>query len=605
MNKILDKLNEQQLQAVKDTSQFVQINAGPGTGKTTTLAAKMLYAQIELEIPVSNMVGISFSRSAKSHLLNKLEDFTADLGYGGRPSIFTFHSLAFRIIKKAIELGDSKFKSYIEHVDTRDFISYQPSLIQNLCKDYNDVESRLHAICEAFNKARQGNLLNGGPLITWKDVDDKETYHVPTYSYGRLLVKGHDLKEFWKRVEKLERKYRITDYNGMIIEAINILNKSGKTYDYFANMYNYIFVDEYQDTSIAQETLLFSLLSNDQHVTVVGDKNQTIYTFNGSNSYNLDRFLHQAKNVYHSEPTKIILERNYRSPQQILDVTNSLVHEEHYVYSETRTLQQPAVVETHNYQLASHYISTEIDRLITKENVNPSNICILYRKNSEHSPQADSVKKQLDEFDIAYTEEVNNRKTEKSLSQKVLKLQEENQGEELGNIVAYLEDEKIKQFVKECMRDGATDTDDLLEYLMELEETEESSTSAHNEAVHFRTVHSAKGLEFPYVFILYLGDKEFPHSSKPDIEEERRLLYVGLTRAQEQLYIIGKKGLHFESFLDRCLRNDVQHILYRSYIDEEVSNVFSDKDKKAIDQTNKSQTSLVDELEELQDLFND
>ncbi|MCA1011760.1 UvrD-helicase domain-containing protein [Halobacillus halophilus] len=604
MNKILDKLNDQQLRAVKDTSQFIQINAGPGTGKTTTLGAKMLYTQVELEVPVSNMVGISFSRSAKSHLLNKLEEFTDQLGYGGKPPILTFHSLAFRIIKKAIELGDSKFKEYIEHVDTHDLISYQPNLMKDLCKEYKDGESKKHALCEAFNKARQGNLLDG-PSLSWKEVKEDEIYHVPTYVFGRLLVNGQDLKEFWKRVDKIERKFRVTDYNGMITEAINILKNKGKTYEYFTNLYDYIFVDEYQDTSLAQEMLLFALISNKQHVTVVGDKNQTIYSFNGSNSYNLDRFFQQATSLYNTEPTKIILNRNYRSPQQILDVTNSLVHEEHYVYSETRTLQQPVVVETHNYQLASHYISTEIEKLINQEKVTPSNICILYRKNSEHSPQADTVKEHLNQLEIEYTEEVSNRKTEKSLSQKVLSLQEQNQGEDLEDIIETIEDERTKQFVKECMSDGATDSEDLLEYLVELEEIEESFTPTQKEAVHIRTVHSAKGLEFPYVFIIYLGDKEFPHSSKPDIEEERRLLYVGLSRAQKQLYIIGKKGLHFESFLDHCLLTDVKHIPYHTFMEEKFSSGFSNKDKKAIDRTGNKQTSIIDEMEDLQGLFND
>ncbi|MBN8236421.1 ATP-dependent helicase [Halobacillus kuroshimensis] len=597
-------MNDQQLRAVKDPSQFIQINAGPGTGKTTTLAAKILYSQIELDVPVSNMIGISFSRSAKSHLLNKLEEFTDLLGYGGRPSIFTFHSLAFRIIKKAIELGDSKFKEYIDHVDTEEFISYNPNLLKDLCKEYNDAESKKQALCEAFNRARQGNLLYG-PSLSWTDVNEDEIYHIPTYVFGRLIVKGKDLKEFWKRVDKIERKSRVTDYNGMITEAINILTNKGKTYDYFTELYDYIFVDEYQDTSLAQEMLLFSLLSNKQHVTVVGDKNQTIYSFNGSNSYNLNRFLQKATELFDSEPTKIILSRNYRSPQQILDVTNSLVHEEHYVYSEDRTLQLPVVVETHNYHLASHYISTEIERLIYQEKVHPSNICILYRKNSEHSPQADSVKEQLNRLEIEYTEEVSNKKTEITLSQKVLSFQEENQGEDLEDIIDTIKDERTKQFVRECMSDGASDAEDLLEYVVELEDTEESSAPAQGESIHIRTVHSSKGLEFPYVFILYLGDKDFPHSSKPDIEEERRLFYVGLTRAQEQLYIIGKRGLHYESFLDLCLLNEVKHVLHHTYKEESRTYGFSEDDKELIDKSQQKQDRLLDELEDLQDLFND
>ena len=154
------------------------------------------------------------------------------------------------------------------------------------------------------------------------------------------------------------------------------------------------------------------------------------------------------------------------------------------------------------------------------------------------------------------------------------------------------------------MEQGAYDTDDLTDYIVEVQENYQVEEDS---SITIKTVHDAKGLEFPIVFVLYLGDREFPHSSQPDIEEEKRLLYVALTRAKDQLYVIGKRGYEFESFLDKCLHSNVIHKRFQSEVNEEHSSGVSKDDKLLIDQTTKELEILEkeqqEELEKLMELF--
>ncbi|WP_053428445.1 ATP-dependent helicase [Rossellomorea marisflavi] len=608
MDRLLKLLNTQQREAVTTPSRYTQIVAGPGTGKTTTLAAKILYTQSELGILTNNILGISFSRSAKSHLLNKMEEFTTLIGYGGKPVILTFHSLAFRIIKYGIHFNESLFRQGVETIHTENFIDLDPLLTKGLCSEYADRKLVNESISQAYNLIRQGSL-EASPVTNWRDIPQDVQYPVNTYTYGRILIRGRDLATFWRRINKIKKIKNTTDFQGLISEATRILSLKQRTYHHVSERFRHIFVDEYQDTSLAQEGLLLRLIDRDQTVTVVGDKNQTIYTFNGSNSTNMDRFSDYCKK-YAPESSEVIhLTHNYRSTREIIHVANEFIGEETITPVNKRNGIKPMVVETHSIQLAAEFIAKKISELVEDTTVSLSDICILYRKNSEHSPQADKVFEQLGQYSIRYDTEQQHKENTESLIGQVLKVRDEYEDEPLEEVFEKLKlknaSKELLQFMIEVMNQGGVDTDDLTEHIVEIKEEAQEETST--DSITIKTVHEAKGLEYPIVFILYLGDREFPHSSRPNIEEEKRLLYVGMTRAQNQLYVLGKKGIEFEGFLNNCIDSDTTHIHYYSSIAEEKNEGFNKADKDIIDQTVKQQEEaekkIKDELRRLMDFF--
>ncbi|WP_404460842.1 ATP-dependent helicase [Sutcliffiella horikoshii] len=608
MDKLFRLLNPQQRDAVTTTSRYTQIIAGPGTGKTTTLAAKILYTQSELGILTENILGISFSRAAKSHLLNKMEEFTNIIGYGGKPTILTFHSLAFRIIKYGIHYNESRFREGFGTIPTENFIDLDPSLTRDLCDEYADRNLVNKSMSQAYNLIRQGSL-EDRPINNWNEISQDAQYHINTYTHGRILIRGRDLATFWKRINKMEVIKNTTDFQGLINEATRILSLKQRTYIDVSDSFKHIFVDEYQDTSLAQEELLLRLIDRNQTVTVVGDKNQTIYTFNGSNSENMDRFSTYCKRNAPASSEVIHLTLNYRSTNEIIHVANDFIGEETILPARDKNGIMPLVVETHSIQLAAQFIAKKISELVEDSNVSLSDICILYRKNSEHSPQADAVFEQLDKFSIPYDTQQQKKEKTESLIEQVLNVRDVYEDEPLEEVIEKIKvknvSEELIKFIVDVMNQGGVDTDDLSEHIVEIEE--ETPVELDTDSVIIKTVHDAKGLEYPIVFILYLGDRDFPHSSRPDIEEEKRLLYVGLTRAQSQLYILGKKGIGFEGFLDKCIDSNTSHIHFHSSFAEEKNEGFNKNDTDIIDQTTKQQEEeekkRQEELRKLMEFF--
>ncbi|WBL16873.1 ATP-dependent helicase [Sutcliffiella sp. NC1] len=608
MNKILEILNSQQRSAVTSASRFSQIIAGPGTGKTTTLAAKILYVQTELGVDTDKILGISFSKSAKSHLLNKIEEFTSVIGYGGKPSILTFHSLAHRIIKYGIHFKESRFRVGFGRISTDKFIDLDPTLIKDLCTEYANRELVNSSLSHIYNMIRQGSI-EDSPIHSWSDINPNKSYHDNTYTNGRVLVQGKDLITFWRRIHTLERIKNVTDFQGLITEAIRILSLKQRTYNYISQSLQHIFIDEYQDTSLAQEELLLRLINLNQFVTVVGDKYQTIYTFNGSNSKNMDRFATYCEKNSPLSFEIVNLNQNYRSTREIITVANDFIGEGTIESANNRKGIKPKVIETHSVTLAAEYIAKKICELIKEKKVTLSDICILYRKNSEYSPQADEVYKKLDSYSIRYNTQHQNEKKVESLIEQVLHVRDKYEDEPLDEVLEKL---KVKEasnelitFINDVIKQGALDTDDLTEYIVEIEE--DPNYELETDCITVRTVHDAKGLEYPIVFILYVGDREFPHSSRPDMEEEKRLFYVALTRAQNQLYILGKKGIEFESFLDKCILSESAYNQYHSSNNEEKNDGFTNLDKEIIDKTTiqqeEEEIKQQEELRKLMDFF--
>jgi DNA helicase II / ATP-dependent DNA helicase PcrA len=601
-DELLQTFNREQRKSITAPEGHLVINAAAGTGKTSTLAARILYLQLELEVPPSSIIAISFSRTARARLTEKLLQLIKQIGAGSLIPVYTFHGLAYRIIRLATSNQETWLKSNFEVLEPSLESNYEGSnniFIQNEKFLFKNIKSNLDAevLSKSFTKVldqlRQGaddmdallepeELPRGYELQC--DIDQNTAINVIT----------DDVITVWKRYYELLKRNNKIDYNGLITEAIKILqHTSHRTLDRVSDGLKYILVDEYQDTSRAQEQLLSNLVSSKNiSINAVGDINQTIYTFNGSSVSNLKEFYERMKDTQTKVLQPIILYENYRSSKAILDVANRIISKntEIKLVPASGVLPEPLkkfrkrnypvqIIHAPTLELASDYISNEILRLNKDENISGNKIAVLVRKNSEFAPQGDKVKEFLDKLDIAYNTSTNSIEKENKIKQMRTVFdfcqEPENYTESINVIIDKINNKEIEvseeitceiliMHLNEAINAGAQycyEAGDLLyDNLNADPEPDESDGS-----VQIRTVHSAKGEEFRVVFLMYLGDRSFPHSSKPDLDEERRLLYVGITRAQERLYIIGRPGIKFDDYLSECKGENTEFHEYFSF----------------------------------------
>jgi DNA helicase-2/ATP-dependent DNA helicase PcrA len=458
-----------------------------------------------------------------------------------------------------------------------DFIlKHQDVLLQGVGKDL-DTENAFAACIKAIDELRQGSA-DLEPFVNSKQIDPNVCFEVDIGLNTLIRITGRDVITVWNRYEKLLKQYNTIDYTGLIIEAINVLNHPlGESRKRVQDGLKAIIVDEYQDTSRAQEKLLFDLAGSTIPINVVGDTDQTIYSFNGSSISNMQNFPLLAYKTNIPVLPSINMVENYRSTSNILETANrirkSLTEEKQLVPAKDifditlnsyRNLNIPVrLIHAPRLELAADFIAREIFNLVNIEGINESEIAVLVRKNSEFSPQGDSVKKALSSLGVI-SETILSQSNQSQIEHLRFVYEfcqdPENYGKEISDVIncninlTFPKDMTTPIFIsylQEAQDAGATycyEAVDLLFDDMNLEDNQDILPKG----IQIRTVHSAKGEEFRVVFLLYLGDRSFPHGSRPEIDEERRLLYVGITRAQERLYILGRPGIHQDDFFNDC-----------------------------------------------------
>lgn len=577
---ILTKLNKEQQEVASAPWGHMSINAAAGTGKTSTLAARILFLQLEMDVPSDSIMALSFSRTARARLLQKLEDFCLEAGMGSSVPVYTFHGLAYRILRLAIQCNETWLRPNFELLSTSHdglnnlFRNNAKYLLSNL-KSAHEVPAECYL--KILDELRQGSTdmeaiispkeLPSNQIIEWSD--GQQSFLIPT----------NDLKTCWARYIRLFQKYNCVDYNALIAEAINLLKiPDSQTSMRVRNGLKFLLVDEYQDTSRAQERLLFSIVQNDISLNVVGDAGQTIYSFNGSSITNIlefgDRIRQQSGLVLPS----VSLVRNYRSTNNIIRVANRIMQE---ISSKNKLIPELKIegdlvnlVHAPSLQLAADYIATEIPNLLSIGNIKPHEICILVRKDTEFSPQGAVVQATLESLglDVTMVKEKDAQRTHEILNyisevcmdpeydvMSISDFLEKGCYLNLINMPEGVDAGDIKMHFDAFMDGGLEFCYEVSDEIFStLEDDVEPGMEVQNGNIQVRTIHSTKGEEFKAVFLLYLGDRTFPHGSSPDIEEERRLLYVGITRAREKLYIIGRPGIHFDSFFEECAGEGIQ-----------------------------------------------
>ena len=609
MNNMLDKLNERQKEAVLTTEGPVLVLAGAGSGKTTVLVNRIAYMISEKHIRPWNILAITFTNKAAREMKDRIErllgDTAKDMWIG------TFHSVCVRILRSCIDLlGYS-----------RDFVIYDTAdtkTVMKECLRELDIDEKSFPVRNVLSII--SNAKN--------DLMDAATFENVYKSDYRMSI----IAKIYYRYQTKLRKNNAVDFDDIILNTVKILSENPDVLSKYQDKFQYILVDEYQDTNNSQYLLINLLAQANRNLCVVGDDDQSIYKFRGANIGNILNFEDD-----YSDVQKITLDQNYRSTQNILDAANSVISNNKgrmgkSLWTSNGDGNKVFVYTGTNEYDEARYIARQIKKHFDEQG-SFSDCAILYRTNAqsrviEEMLMRESVpykvlsglrfydRKEIKDI-IAYLRVVYNPNDDVSLAriinepkrkignatlEKARNIAREKETS-LYDVISHADDypefktaikkllsfsEIIQSLIK--LKDTVTiedltgrilnDTGYMPELVME--DTTESKTRIENlgefisvitefekneetgntlgeflenislvsdidgydeneDSAVLMTIHSAKGLEFPIVFLSGLEEGLFPGmrsmESDDDIEEERRLCYVAITRAKEQLYI--------------------------------------------------------------------
>ena len=558
---LLNSLNPEQQKAVLATDGPIIILAGAGSGKTRVLTHKVCYLIAEKKVSPDNILMVTFTNKAANEMKDRMDKL---LQSPIKPLITTFHALCARILRidgKYVGLSSS-FAIY-DSLDQLDVVREAEKQLGLDPKEYKP--GSIHAMISSAKN----------------ELIDASTY--AGYAKGHFQQAAASVYLVY---EKTLKENNAVDFDDLILKTVQLFDQEPQVLQKYQNKFEYILIDEYQDTNRAQYKLTKLLSGKWKNVCVVGDFSQSIYSWRGADFRNLSKF----KTDFPDTQT-FTLSQNYRSTQKILDAASKVIanNTSHPVlelwtqnpHGENITLFEATNEEHEGSFIASFVQNYDKDRL--------SDIAVLYRTNAQSRVIEEVLlhfgipyslvggtrfyeRKEIKDV-LSYMRLISNPKDSVSFKRaekigktrfgKFVELQGELNPEELPPTIEILdlvlhrtnyldlydendeEDRSRLENIKE-LRSVALAFADLTEFLENIslvEQEEQSNTPLENgkrNAVTLMTLHAAKGLEFPIVFMIGMEEGLFPHSrslmDKNELEEERRLCYVGMTRAQEKLF---------------------------------------------------------------------
>ena len=602
MNKYdINSLNDEQKKALYETDGVVLVTAGAGSGKTRLLTHRICYLLTEKHISPYNILAITFTNKATNEMKERVREMCDHNVW-----ISTFHSMCVRILRQEIDFLDGYDKNFtIIAENDRDKIIKE--IVKELELGDDDVAKIEHHIDNIKNKGL-----------------DIEEYFLSLMRYGNERA----LKEYMRAVfmyEERLKKNNSLDFDDLLNKTLFLFQNYGEVLSRYANRFQYVLVDEFQDTNLVQYKLVKLLVSVHKNLFVVGDEDQCIYSWRGANFHNIFNLKNDFDNV------KVFkLEQNYRSSKNILSLANNVISNnkerlEKRLWTEKDDGLPPVVYSAFDERDEALFVATEIEKL-REEGYKLSDFAVLMRINALSRPIEEGllaynipykVYGGLKFFEraeikilLAYLSIFVNKKDEISLL-KVINFPRRGVGDVAINtlkleaedgILNYILSEKFKchklykklenfvenyrkldkerenlslyDFAKRVIKDFKIDLeyagkdeeninksrniDSFLASIKEFEAENEGATLADylsgvmlksdqddmegDGYVSLSTVHAVKGLEFRVVFVVGLEEGIFPLSRATNLpsemEEERRLMYVAITRAEEKIYLI-------------------------------------------------------------------
>lgn len=592
-------LNDKQLEAVNHKEGPCLVLAGAGSGKTRVLTERIIKL-IDDGVSPYNILAITFTNKAAKEMRSRVE---LKLG-SATDSIFigTFHSFGLRILRE--NYTEAGYTSNITILDGDD----SKALIKRILKE-NDLDPKDYDIKHIISKI--SNAKNDG---------------ITPSEYNRLFLNDLDkvIAVVYEKYLKLLRENNSVDFDDLLLKPVELFRKNPSILEKYQNRFQYILVDEYQDTNSVQYELCKLLASKYRNIFVVGDANQSIYSWRNAdyrNILNFEKDYHDAKVV--------LLEENYRSTNNILRAANSVIKnntegKKLNLWTSSGDGEKIDYIRCEDEIKEAHFVTSKIKDLVSL-GYNYNDFAVLYRTNAQSRVIEDDfltsnipyniigsyyfysrkeIKDLLAYLNLIYNsndsvslERVINTpkrgigpKTIESLRTKsmlngismfdaidsgkelefkklILELKEDCDNMSLSELI---EDVLVKSGLRmEYELDKSLENEAKIENLNEFKSVavafEESGIydlptflenillvsdrgqyKENSEAVNIMTLHSAKGLEFKVVFILGMEEGIFPHSrsfeSQSELEEERRLCYVGITRAKSKLYLLSARN---------------------------------------------------------------
>ena len=596
----IEDLNSKQKEAVINTEGPMLILAGAGSGKTRVLTTKIAYLIEEKSVDPTNILAITFTNKAANEMKERVQKM---LGFSSNViQISTFHSFGLSIIKRYYnELG---FKSNFTIIDSDDSLSTIKRIIKDMNLDTTVINPKTirNKISSAKNE-----------LMTPSELD----------KFSNSEIDSIAVKVYVEYQKKLKLNNSL-DFDDLLMLPIVLFNNNSEILKCYQERFKYILIDEYQDTNHVQYILTKMLSAKYKNICVVGDPDQSIYGFRGSNYKNILNFEKDYKN------TKVILlEQNYRSTKNILSAANDIIkhnknRKEKNLWTDNDIGLKIKYKRCDDEKDEAFYIVSDIKKLIS-EGVKREDIAILYRTNAQSRNIEEAFlrenipykvigafyfynRKEIKDL-ISYLKLIYNTNDDLSLSRIInvpkrgiglktmenlatkanllkqslfdtiesgkelefkkiiLELKESSENLSLTELVELilnrtglkkeleLEDsiesqsrlENLEEF-KSITRNfennyGVISLEEFLDEISLVSDIEEHKNQT--DVITLMTVHSAKGLEFDYVYIVGLEEGIFPHSmclnDNNEIEEERRLCYVAITRAKKHLTLLNAK----------------------------------------------------------------
>lgn len=577
---LLNQLNNAQKEAVKTIEGSVLILAGPGSGKTRALTHRIAYLIQEKRVNPANILAVTFTNKAADEMRERVEKLlTQNKSMIRLPWLGTFHRICVRILKREIEMTDLGYSKNFTIYDKNDSLTAVKKAMEQLQLSIKQISP--HAVL-AFISGAKNELLN------------PSEYRRVAYGYFQQKV-----ADIYPAYQKILVNANAMDFDDLIMNTVLLFQKHGEILERYQNLFQYILIDEYQDTN--QSQYLFSQLLAKKHrnICVVGDDSQAIYGFRGANFQNILNF--------HKDYPKakiIKLEQNYRSTKNIISAAQKVI-EQNKLRSEKKiwTDNEPGnlifVYNAPNEWDEAEFITGEI-KALQKFNTRDKN-AVLFRTNAQSRIFEETFLKanlpyklvgavsfynraEIKDL-IAYLRVVKNPKDEaaylrivnippRGIGKKTIeKYRDHKKDEKIEKFEELLNElrqnlelpakdllEKIifKTGYKEFILDGTVEgesrwenieellnvgaqyptLDDFLDHISLVTDADNLQTDAKTLLM---TLHNAKGLEFENVFIVGMEEGLLPHANSlmemNELEEERRLFYVGMTRAKKRLYL--------------------------------------------------------------------
>lgn len=529
---ILEQLDEQQRSAAQALNGPTCIIAGAGTGKTRTITHRIAYGVATGQFAANRVLALTYTNKAAAELRTRLRA----LGVPG-VNAKTFHSAAL----SQLEFFWPQFAG-----------ASAPKVL----------ESKAKLILEAANslqiKLDAAAVRDVAAEIEWLKYSLN-----PVGRYSQLrdsLVAGMSptkLQALIERYEELKIGRQQIDWEDVLLLTIGLLKSEPRALAHVHSQYRFFTVDEYQDISPLQHELLDVWLGNRNDICVVGDPNQTIYTFTGASSRFLQNFGNRFENAQLVKLTK-----NYRSSDGIISAANRVATSTAVELEAVQksALGKPRVQGFESVFDEAAYVASRIEAMIA-QGTDPAEIAVLFRVNG----QSEAIESALLAAGISYQIRGGEKFFQRPEIQAAIRAirAEALSGstlsvfEAVSNIIRALGWQAVAPTANGAARekwealnglltivDELPKGSDMAVLAAELEERMRTSHEPQISAVTLSTIHAAKGLEWPYVFVIGAAEGYLPISyakSEAEVFEEQRLLYVAITRAKQQLMITWSK----------------------------------------------------------------